>query len=199
MTLPLPLRINLGSGRDFRPDWLNIDHSAFWKPDLILDLNQPFAGLGPLASERFGPVILTRGAFQEILAQDLLEHLPNLVGAMTSCLNLLAVGGILRLKVPYDLSYGAWQDPTHVRAFNEQSFGYYTENFWYLGWTEARFDLTELRFGISPLGRELAEKGLPPEEVLRTPRAIDSMDAVLTKRLLPTEERQHALSFGTRA
>ncbi len=196
--MEVPTRINLGSGRDFRPDWLNIDHSPFWKPDLVLDLNQPFAGIGPLASERFGPVTLAEGRFQEILAQDLLEHLTNLAGAMGSCLKLLAVGGVLRVKVPYDLSHGAWQDPTHVRAFNEQSFTYYTTNYWYMGWTEARFELAALRFNLSELGRELNAAGRDPAEVLRTPRAVDSMDAELVKRLLTPEERAYALSFGAR-
>lgn len=198
MPAEVPRRINLGSGRDFRPDWLNIDHSAFWKPDLVLDLNQPFAGIGPLPCERFGPVTLAEGTFEEILAQDLLEHLANLAGAMGSCLALLAVGGVLRVKVPYDLSHGAWQDPTHVRAFNEQSFTYYTTNYWYMGWTEARFELAALRFNLSELGRELNAAGRDPAEVLRTPRAVDSMDAELVKRRLTPEERAYALSFQGR-
>ena len=141
---------------------------------------------------------LTEGTFEEILAQDLLEHLANLAGAMGSCLGLLAVGGMLRVKVPYDLSHGAWQDPTHVRAFNEQSFTYYTTNYWYMGWTEARFELAALRFNLSDLGRELNGAGRDPAEVLRTPRAVDSMDAELVKRLLTPEERAYALSFGAR-
>ena len=33
----------------------------------------------------------------------------------------------------------AWQDPTHVRAMNENSWIYYCDWFWYLGWVEHRF------------------------------------------------------------
>jgi len=43
---------------------------------------------------------------------------------MTNCLKLLRVGGVFKILVPYDLSYGAWQDPTHIRAFNERSWLY---------------------------------------------------------------------------
>jgi hypothetical protein len=35
----------------------------------------------------------------------------------------------------------AWQDPTHLRAMNMNSWLYYTSWFWYLGWFEHRFDL----------------------------------------------------------
>lgn len=35
----------------------------------------------------------------------------------------------------------AWQDPTHVRALNENSWTYYTDWFWYLGWYEHRFEI----------------------------------------------------------
>jgi len=115
--------------------------------------------------------------FDAILANDVLEHLPDLVGAMTSCKKLLRVGGEMRIHVPYDLSYGAWQDPTHLRAFNEKSWLYYTDWHWYLGW-EDRFYMTSLEFRLNPIAQDLK---LTQEELLRTPRAVDSMYVVLTK------------------
>ena len=112
-----------------------------------------------------------------ILANDVLEHLPDLVGAMTSCKKLLKSGGEMRIHVPYDLSYGAWQDPTHLRAFNEKSWLYYCDWHWYLGW-EDRFYMTHLEFRLNPFAQDLK---LTQEELLRTPRAVDSMYVVLTK------------------
>ena len=108
---------------------------------------------------------------------DVLEHLPDLVGAMTSCKKLLKTGGEMRIHVPYDLSYGAWQDPTHLRAFNEKSWLYYTDWHWYLGW-EDRFYVTHLEFRLNPIAQDLK---LTQEELLRTPRAVDSMYVVLQK------------------
>ena len=119
---------------------------------------------------------------------DVLEHVPDLPGIMKSCLTLLRPGGVMKIGVPYDLSLGAWQDPTHVRAFNENSWLYYTEWHWYLGWTEARFDLTSQVFMLSPYGVEKHNSGCGMDELLRMPRAIDSMQVVLTKRLLNAEE-----------
>jgi hypothetical protein len=91
------------------------------------------------------------------------------------------------------LSYGAWQDPTHVRGFNERSWLYYTEWHWYMGWTEARFDLQSLELEMSPLGAQMRVAGKPDEEIFRTPRAVDVLNVRLRKRYLQESERREAL------
>ena len=192
-----PRRLNIGSGKDFRPEFLNVDWNDYWGPDIIMDLNQPVPLGKPLPSSRFGELSLEAGSFDEIVANDLLEHIRDLSVLMTSCLRLLKEGGELKIKVPYDLSYGAWQDPTHVRAFNERSWLYYTDWFWYLGWTEARFDLASINFGLSDYGRTLKGK-TADEMLLRHPRAVDEMQVVLRKRALTREEIQlvKKMNFG---
>jgi hypothetical protein len=188
---PLPKYLNLGSGKDFRADCFNVDVNPAWQPDALIDLSTlriDDKGLC-LDTARFGRVILHRNSFQKILANDVLEHVPDLPGLMTCCLNLLAIGGIFEIQVPYDLSYGAWQDPTHIRAFNERSWLYYTDWFWYLGWSEARFTLDALNFVPSPLGTAMHQKGLPLDEVVRTPRAIDAMAVSLRKIALSDNDR----------
>lgn len=127
--------------------------------------------------------------FDEIISNDVLEHIPNLTAAMTSCLRLLKTGGLFRIQVPYDLSYGAWQDPTHLRAFNERSWLYYTDWFWYLEWEEARFDLLEVQFVLSPIGEKLKPQ-FALEDLIRQPRAVDHMRVTLRKRLLTEPEKQ---------
>ena len=42
---------------------------------------------------------------------DVLEHIPELVTAMTNCLILLAEGGIMKISSPYDLSLGGLAGP----------------------------------------------------------------------------------------
>ena len=121
---------------------------------------------------------------------DVLEHLDNLIEAMTTCLRLLKVGGIMKINVPYDLSWGAWQDPTHVRAFNEKSWLYYTDWHWYIGWSEYRFDLESLTYALSPIGAELQNQGVNLDLISRTPRAVDSMIVELKKRPLNSDEVQ---------
>ncbi|WP_433703813.1 hypothetical protein [Paraburkholderia sacchari] len=192
---PVPRRINLGSGKAYDPERLNIDIDAKWQPDILGDLANP-AGLKQIFfSPRYGLTRLEAGQFDEITAMDVLEHVPDLVTFMTSCLELLRVGAEMRVGVPYDLSYGAWQDPTHVRAFNERSWLYYTEWHWYTGWTRARFDLAQLSMTLSPTGQTLKARGVPDDEIFRTPRAVDNMQAVLVKRLLTESERERALAW----
>lgn len=183
-----PLKLNVGSGKDWRENFLNVDISARWHPDAILDLGLPCELPLELATTRFGTLVLTENMFDEIVANDVLEHIRDLPAAMTNLLNLLKPGGALRVRVPYELSCGAWQDPTHVRAFNENSWVYFTDWYWYLGWTEHRFELAELRYEASPWGRQLQERGMPLEEILRQPRAIDVMSVVLRKVFLSEEE-----------
>jgi SAM-dependent methyltransferase len=190
----LPLRLNLGSGKNFRVDCINLDISSLWRPDIMAD-----AGKLRLPAEfdtdRFGRITVFAGMFDEIVANDVLEHIPNLVEVMTTCLALLKPGGEFHIKVPYDLSFGAWQDPTHVRAFNERSWLYYTEWFWYLGWKESRFDQANLTCMLSELGVRVQQQGISLEEILRTPRAVDDLVVVLQKRLLTDEERLLAKEY----
>ena len=116
-----PQRINLGSGKDYKPGWLNLDVLPRTEPDLVLDLGTPQAW--PLAAHSAlgGPVSLAAGSVQLIHANNVLEHVPDLPQLMGNCLELLETGGTLEIEVPYEKSTTAWQDLTHLRALNENS------------------------------------------------------------------------------
>jgi SAM-dependent methyltransferase len=189
----LPGTLHLGSGRDFKPDWFNVDVNSAWGPDAVLDIASPSLIGSTLETARFGFVTLEEESFDAAVASHVLEHIPDLCTAMTNLMRLLRPGGILNVAVPYDLSYGAWQDPTHVRGFNERSWLYYTEWHWYMGWTEARFDLQSLELEMSPLGAQMRAAGKPDEEIFRTPRAVDVLNVRLRKRYLQESERREAL------
>ncbi len=190
-----PSKINLGSGKDFRADCLNIDISTQWSPDIVADMGKPLPATQTFTTRRFGAVILAQEGFDEIIAIDVLEHIPDLVTAMTNCLGLLRIGGMFNIVVPYDLSYGAWQDPTHLRAFNERSWLYYTDWFWYLGWQTHRFAIKQREFSLSPLGLEMSGAGQKNDVILRTPRAVDAMKVVLEKIPLSEQDRQALKQF----
>jgi hypothetical protein len=191
----LPTSINLGSGKNWRPNCLNIDINQYWQPDLVADISNDFPLNEEVATVRFGKIMIKEGYFDEIIAIDVLEHIRDLMNAMTVCLKLLKVGGVFKIHVPYDLSYGAWQDPTHVRAFNEKSWLYYTEWSWYLGWTEARFDLVKNLFVLSSVGLSMQANKTSLAEILATPRAVDAMQVVLRKRVLTDEEKTVSANY----
>ncbi len=181
--MSFPKMLNIGSGKDFKENFLNLDADAFWKPDIIYDLNIPLPrnGAQKFHTSRFGEIEVRSNMFEKIIAYDVLEHITKVHICMKSCLDLLKVTGILEIYVPYDLSLGAWQDPTHVRTFNENSWLYYTDWFWYLGWTEARFVTETFSFKLSPFGHELQVQGKGLQELIRTPRAVDAMFVQLRK------------------
>ena len=141
-----PTRINLGSGKDYKPGWLNIDVLDRAQPDLVLDLGQPVSWPVRVTTPYGGPLCLQAGGADLIYANNVLEHVPDLPELMGNCLNLLKIGGKFLLEVPYEHAATAWQDPTHLRALNEKSWLYYTDWFWYLGWFEHRFTVDQFGY-----------------------------------------------------
>jgi SAM-dependent methyltransferase len=161
--------LNVGCCNNYIEGAVNIDIDPRWKCDIVLDIAQPL-----IITENFGN-------FDKIIATSVLEHVSDLVKAMTNCRDLLKEGGTMEIEVPYDLSYGAWKDPTHMRAFNQQSWEYYWQEAWRLGWTEYGLRLVKLNFGLSPWAKPDASI----DDLISTPRAISNMELVLAKEKLP--------------
>ena len=61
-----------------------------------------------------------------IRAHDALEHIKNTRVLMNEIHRVLAPGGILLSLTPSTDGRGAFQDPTHVSFWNQNSFWYYT-------------------------------------------------------------------------
>jgi hypothetical protein len=137
-----PPVINLGSGKDYKLGWLNVDILERAQPDLVLDLGRPTTL--PIRAKTLGggQVLIEASSLDGIYANNVLEHVPDLPCLMTNLLELLKEGGELEVEVPYEKASSAWQDPTHLRAMNMNSWLYYTSWFWYLGWFEHRFEIS---------------------------------------------------------
>jgi len=85
---PLARKLNLGCGFDIREGYVNVDFQQFHHPDLVADVRE----LSTLPSDYF----------EEIVAQDVLEHLPRVdtSKALAEWNRLLRIGGMLYLRMP---------------------------------------------------------------------------------------------------
>lgn len=102
------MNLNLGSGDDFKygKDWINLDLT---KPcSVIADVTKPL----PFKKE----------SLDMVWASHILEHVPDLCSLQIELARILKRKGELNVIVPYYLSPDAWGNPTHCRAFSEESF-----------------------------------------------------------------------------
>ena len=127
-----PRAINLGSGRDYKPTWLNIDITPDSEPDLVLDLSVPLALPCELSSQCGGPIRLEAGAVELIFANGVLDKPAELPAAMRNILQLLQTGGSCAIEQPAAAARADWHD--------------FTDGFWRLGWFEHRFELAQTQW-----------------------------------------------------
>ncbi|HVE84819.1 MAG TPA: DUF4214 domain-containing protein [Myxococcales bacterium] len=83
-----PRRLNLGCGFDKKEGWLNVDFQDFHAPDLVADVTRL--------------TVLPSGYYEEILAQDILEHIGRTEtrNVLSEWNRVLRMKGVLRLRVP---------------------------------------------------------------------------------------------------
>lgn len=118
------LKIDLCGGFGKPEGFMSID---MCDADIIADLNKGI----PLADNSVGV----------LRAHDAIEHLKDPIKTMSEIHRVLAPGGLLLSATPSTDGRGAWQDPTHVSFWNENSFWYYTrpEQMKYIRNTNIRF------------------------------------------------------------
>jgi predicted SAM-dependent methyltransferase len=145
-----PRKLNLGCGWDHRPGYVNVDFLAAHRPNLVADIRK----LGFLPARYY----------DEIVAQDVLEHVPRTsTGPILAHWNrLLRPGGTLVLRVPNILAIARllerneYRDPAQQELLIQFLYGTqaYTGDFHLTSFTEillrhylqgAGFKVTSLR------------------------------------------------------
>ena len=70
---------------------------------------------------------LGEGTVGLITATDVLQHVPDRAAFFNECYRVLAHGGLIVTRTPSTDGRGAFQDPSYVAFYNENSFWYLTE------------------------------------------------------------------------
>jgi len=107
------LVLDLGAAHNKPDGYLGVDQYAAPGVDFVCDMTQGI----DLADSSVGV----------LRAVDFLEHVPDKVALFNELYRLLAHGGMLISMTPSTDGRGAFQDPTHVSYYNENSFWYFTE------------------------------------------------------------------------
>ncbi|HJR60727.1 MAG TPA: methyltransferase domain-containing protein [Vicinamibacterales bacterium] len=122
----LPRILHLGCGLKRMEGAVNVDLREITRPDVVHDLDQrpwPFAD----------------GAFDEVIAYDVIEHLADIVATMEEIHRVSVDGAIVKLTVPHFSCANAFIDITHRHWFSWFSFHYFTGENEFPFYTAARF------------------------------------------------------------
>jgi len=114
-------RLHLGCGKTILAGWVNLDLLPGQGVDVVADLDK--CGEVPLPFES--------DTFDELLAAHVFEHIRNPLPFMQE-LHRVAKGGAKAVfRVPYGSSDDAFEDPTHVRRCFMNTFGYFSQPFYW--------------------------------------------------------------------
>lgn len=107
------VKLNLGSSDRILKGFLNVDILPAKGVDIVYDLNEG--------------IPLKDNSVTEIYAGHILEHLKDTIKTMEEIYRVCKNRAIVRIKVPYFKSVGAFKDPTHHSFFTEDTLFYFSK------------------------------------------------------------------------
>lgn len=129
--------LNIGCGRKRIDGAVNLDISEGVGADVVHDLNRfPW----PLPSDHF----------REVLAYDVIEHLPDVVPVMEEIYRVCRAGAHVHITVPHFSSANAFTDPTHRHQFSCFSFDYFGADHALSFYSRARFTRSRAQIVFYP-------------------------------------------------
>lgn len=137
------MKLNIGSGDKRLEGWISVDKYPSHEGDRYGDLD--------------ARLDFPDACADEILLDNVIEHVESVVNAMKELRRLLKVGGIVRIYTPHYTSHSSWRDPTHRHHLSYFSFDMFCKerNAHYLG--GKLFEIVEKRLsfggGLALLGR----------------------------------------------
>jgi SAM-dependent methyltransferase len=141
MTGAIPLdqrdRLNLGSGKKYDPEAVNLDITARTNPDVVHDLEVT-------------PWPFEEGRFERIEAIDVIEHLSDPLAAMQEIHRISRPSARVHIALPHFSSGNAYTDLTHRGFFGYYSFDYLTGEHMHDYYTAVRFRMVQRNIWFYP-------------------------------------------------
>jgi hypothetical protein len=104
--------LDLGCGNKKYPGSVGIDINPHSDADIIHDLNDV-------------PYPFEDSIFDEIIADNIIEHLENIIEVMEELSRISKLGASIKIIVPYFRAKWAYIDITHRHFFTVESFAYF--------------------------------------------------------------------------
>jgi len=114
-------KLHLGCGRSVLEGWINLDCVKLDGVDVVADLDKCETSKLPFEDDYF----------EEILASHLIEHIENPMPLMQELHRIAKNNACAIFRLPYGSSDAAFEDPTHVRQYFINSFGYFSQPYYW--------------------------------------------------------------------
>jgi ubiquinone/menaquinone biosynthesis C-methylase UbiE len=122
-------KLNIGCGRDVRPDYINLDCAKLPKVDVVHDLNSL-------------PLPFKDTEFDEILCSHIIEHL-EYIPLLRDLYRILKKGGRLIIFTTHFTSMTSYVDPTHIKVFTVRTFDYFANDFAHCHYFDFHFETVD--------------------------------------------------------
>ncbi len=113
-------KMNVGCGRNSIEGWINVDSADLPGVNIVADLEDV----------RLNPIELPDSTVGHFLLSHVIEHIHNSLYLMEELWRLALPDATAIIRVPHGASDDAWEDPTHVRPYFLESFGYFSQPFY---------------------------------------------------------------------
>lgn len=106
-------KLNIGCGNHILPGWINLDISALPGVDVVHNIEKI-------------PLPFADGEFDEILCQDVLEHV-EYIPVLRDLHRIIKPGGTITIRVPHFTTRHNFIDPTHKKMFSIDTFDFFVK------------------------------------------------------------------------
>ncbi len=106
-------KLNIGCGNHILSGWINLDISALPGVEVVHNIESL-------------PLPFPDGKFEEVLCQDVLEHV-EYIPVLREILRTMKKDGSLTIRVPHFTSKHNFMDPTHKKMFSINTFDFFVK------------------------------------------------------------------------